>query len=122
MSGLERNGLQPFAPETLAPDVKDRGIVKDAVQSAQERVVFIEVLPPERRALVAGKDQIESALLVVAAVNQIKEQTRVLFVKLAMPNLVNNQTGRTREVRVLASLPSLRALVNLSRSSDALMK
>lgn len=65
MSGMERNALQPFASETLAPDVEDRGIVKDTVQSAQERVVFIEVLSPERRALVAGKDQIESALLVL---------------------------------------------------------
>ena len=53
MSRLKSNGLQHFASETLAPDVKDRSVVKYTVQGAQERVVLVEVLPPERGVLVA---------------------------------------------------------------------
>ena len=108
--------VSSFLPrKTLAPDVKDRSVVKYTVQGAQERVVLVEVLPPERGVLVAGKDQIKSPLLVVAAVNQVKEQTGVLLVKLAMPNFINNQAGRADErgqgAGLLAEPPGVGKLV-----------
>ena len=69
-------------------------ISKDAVQRTQKRRVFIKVLAPESRILVAGEDHVEIAFFVVATVNQIKEQPRILLVEFAMANLINNQAGR----------------------------
>lgn len=68
-AGLQRNGFQLLAPVAFTTEIEDRGIIKDTVQSAQKRVVLIEHFPPEGRVLVAGKDQVESAIFVVAAVN-----------------------------------------------------
>ena len=71
--------------------LKYSGIVKDAVQRTQQGSVFLEILAPEGRVLVAGEDHIETTFFVVAPVNQIKEQPGVLLVKGAVANLVNNQ-------------------------------
>lgn len=44
--------------------------------------------------LVSGKDNIEVAFFIVPPVNQIKEQTGILFVELTVAYFVNNQAGR----------------------------
>ena len=47
--------------------------------------------------LVAGKHNIEVALLVVPPVNQIEEQPGILFIELTVSHLVNNQAGRSHQ-------------------------
>ena len=37
-----------FSAEALSTDVKDDGIVEDTVERTEERVVLVEVIPPER--------------------------------------------------------------------------
>lgn len=71
--------------------LKYSGIVKDAVQRTQQGSVFLEILAPEGRVLVAGEDHIETTFFVVAPVNQVKEQPRILLVEGTVANLVNNQ-------------------------------
>ena len=103
--------------------LKYSGIVKDAVQRTQQGSVFLEILAPEGRVLVAGEDHIETTFFVVAPVNQVKEQPRILLVEGTVANLVNNQTrGRTRPLRQESVFPERLAAVNRSRSSDALIK
>lgn len=97
LPSLQSIGLQAFAPEALAHDVEDRSIIKDTVKGAQEGVFLIEVLSPQGRTPVAGEDDVESALLVVAAVNQVEEKAGVLLVEFAVPDLVNDEAGRTDE-------------------------
>ena len=72
--------------------LKYSGIVKDAVQRTQQGSVFLDILAPEGRVLVAGEDHIETTFFVVAPVNQVKEQPRILLVEGTVANLVNNQT------------------------------
>jgi len=67
------------------------------VQSAKQRIVLVKVASPERRVLVAGEDGVVWVFLVVPAVNENKEQTRIRLVKLAVSHLVNNQAGRPDE-------------------------
>src|SRR5699024_4604050 len=88
---LQRNGLQFFSPETFTTQLKHSSIVKDAVQRTQQGSVFLKILAPESRVLVAGEDHIETAFFVVSPVNQVKEQPGILFVKGTVANLVNNQ-------------------------------
>ena len=93
-ASLYRNCIQFLPAEALAPQLEYRSFIKDAVQRTQKRRVFIKVLTPESWILVAGEDHVEIAFLIVPAVNQIKEQPRILFIKFAMANLINNQAGR----------------------------
>ena len=95
MPCLQGDRLQPLVAETFPTDAEKSGIGKNSVQRARERIVFIEVLPPKRRALVARKNKVVCPLLVVAAIHHIKEQARALLVKLAMPSLVDDQAGGT---------------------------
>ena len=88
------DGFQSLSPEALSLHRKDNRIIKDAVKSAQEGVVLTEILLPPGGVPVAGKNHVVIAVLLVAAVNHVKEQPGVLLVKLTMPHLVNNQTGR----------------------------
>ena len=59
----------------------------------------MEVLPPERRAPVAGENDVVRALLVVAAVYQVEEEPGVFFVELAVSDFVNDKAGRADETR-----------------------
>lgn len=93
-ASLYRNCIQFLSAEALTTQLKYRSLIKDAVQRTQKRRVFIKVLTPESRILVAGEDHVEIAFLIVPAVNQIKEQPRILLVEFAMANLINNQAGR----------------------------
>ena len=86
--------LKTAATEALALNCKDNRIIKDAVKSTQERIVLAEIFLPLCRVAVAGEDHVEIAFLIVPAVNQIKEQPRILLVEFAMANLINNQAGR----------------------------
>ena len=95
--GLQEYVVQLLSAEALAPNIEDRSIVKDAVKGAQEGIVLVECFSPAARALVAGKDNVVIALLVVPSVNKIEEEPGVLLVELAMANLVNNEAGRTDE-------------------------
>ena len=101
--------------------LKYSGIVKDAVQRTQQGSVFLEILAPEGRVLVAGEDHIETTFFVVAPVNQVKEQPRILLVEGTVANLVNNQTrgahkavetgiGFSRTSGCRESVPELRCL------------
>ena len=75
------------------------------------------------RVLVAGKYNIEVAFLVVSPVNQVKEQPGILLVELTLTNLVNSKKdGQTRPLGMGTSFPARQAAVNLSRSSDIIMK
>ena len=58
----------------LKADGQIISIVKDAVQRTQQGSVFLKILAPESRVLVAGEDHIETAFFVVSPVNQVKEQ------------------------------------------------
>ena len=95
----------PPATVALTLNGEHHNIVKDAVESAQECIVLAEVLLPLGRILVAGKDRIVAAFLVVAAVHHVKEQAGVLLVKLAVAHLVNNKAGRADERREERSFP-----------------
>ena len=97
MPCLQGDSFQPFASETFPADAENSGIIKDAVQRAQKRIVLVEILPPKRRAFVACKDKVVCPFLVVAAVHHVEEQARALFVELAMPDLVDDQAGGTDE-------------------------
>ena len=94
LSGLQRNRLQLLSSEALTTQLEYGGVIKDAIQGAQKRGVFLEILPPQRWILIAGKDHVEAALFVVPPVNQVKEETGILLVKGTVANLFNNQTGR----------------------------
>ena len=96
-AGLQRNGLQLLSPESFTLNVKYSRIVKDPVQGAQKRIVLVEVASPMRWMLVAGKDNVEVAFLVVPSVNEVKEQPGILLVELTVTNLINNQTGRPHQ-------------------------
>ena len=52
-----------------------------------------KVLTPESRILVAGENHVKIAFLVVATVDQVKEQPRILFIEFAMADLINDQAG-----------------------------
>ena len=82
-----------FSPEAFALNVEYRGVIKDPVQRTQQRIVFVEVATPLRRALVAGEYNVEVAFLVVSPVNQVKEQPCILLVKLTVAHFVYNQAG-----------------------------
>lgn len=114
-AGLQSYSFQFLPPETLTLNVEHRGIIEDPVQGAQQRIILIEVASPVGGVLVAGENDIEVAFLVVSPVNQIEEQPGILFIELT-------QEGRTRPLSTEASLPARLAAVNLSRSSDILMK
>ena len=86
-----------LSPEALAVDVKDGGSVKDPVECAQQGVLLVEVLPPQGRIPVAGEDDVVSPFLVVAPVNQVKEEPGVLLVELTVANLINDETGGPHE-------------------------
>ena len=78
-------------------DVEHHGVIKDSVQRTEQDVFLIEVFPPQRRAPVAGKDNVVDPFLVVAPVNQVKEQPGILFIKFTVANLINNEAGRPDE-------------------------
>ena len=90
---LQSISLQPLSPEALAVDVEHGGVIKDTVKGAEKRVLLIEILSPQGRTSVAGEDDIICPFLVVPPVDEVKEQPCVLLVELAVPNLVNNETG-----------------------------
>ena len=94
-AGLQSNGLQPLFSEAFALNVEYCGIVKDPVQSAQQRVILVEVGSPVGRMLVTGEYDVEVAFFIVSPVNQIKEQPGILLVELTVSNLVNNETRRS---------------------------
>ena len=89
-TGLQCNGLQPLSSEAFALNVEYCGVVKDPVQSAQQRVILIEVGSLVGWMLVTGKYNIEVAFLVVSPVNQIKEQAGILLVELTVTHFINN--------------------------------
>ena len=89
-AGLQGQGFQALASVALALDIEYNGIVKDPVQSAQQRVILIEVGSPVGRMLVTGKYNVEVTFLVVSPVNQIKEQTGILLVELTVTHFINN--------------------------------
>ena len=66
--------------ETLVPQLEYRSFIKDAVQRTQKCRVLIKVLTPESRIFVAGENHVKIAVLVVATVDQVKEQPRILFI------------------------------------------
>lgn len=68
------DAVQFLSPETFTTQLKHSSIVKDAVQRTQQGSVFLKILAPESRVLVAGEDHIETAFFVVSPVNQVKEQ------------------------------------------------
>ena len=109
LAGLQRNCLQLLSPETFTTQLKYSGIVKDAVQRTQQGSVFLKILAPESRVLVAGEDHIETAFFVVAPVNQVKEQSGILLVKGTVANLVNNQARGAHK--------AVEAGIGLSRTS-----
>lgn len=92
-AGLQGNRFQLLSPETFTLNVEYSGIVKDTIQGAEQGIIFIEISSPQRWILVAGKDNVKVAFLVVAAVNQIKEQPGVLLVEFTVAYLINNQAG-----------------------------
>ena len=76
-ASLYRNCIQFLPAETLAPQLEYRSFIKDAVQRTQKCRVLIKVLTPESRILVAGENHVKIAFLVVATVDQVKEQPRI---------------------------------------------
>ena len=76
-ASLYRNCIQFLPAETLAPQLEYRSFIKDAVQLTQKCRVLIKVLTPESRILVAGENHVKIAFLVVATVDQVKEQPRI---------------------------------------------
>ena len=112
-----------FSSEAFTFNVEYCSIVKDPVQGAQQGVILIEVGSPVRRMLVAGKDNVETIFFVVSPDNQVKEQPGILLVEFTLTNLVNSKKdGQTRPLRMGTSFPARQAAVNLSRSSDIIMK
>ena len=57
------------------------GLIKDAVQRTQKRSVFIKVLTPESRILVASEDHVEIAFLVVRSSSYIFSKSGVMSTK-----------------------------------------
>ena len=76
-ASLYRNCIQFLPAETLAPQLEYRSFIKDAVQRTQKCRVLIKVLTPESRIFVAGENYVKIAVLVVATVDQLKEQPRI---------------------------------------------
>ena len=76
-ASLYRNCIQFLPAEALAPQLEYRSFIKDAVQRTQKCRVLIKVLTPESRILVAGENHVKIAFLVVATVDQVKEQPRI---------------------------------------------
>ena len=76
-AGLYRNCIQFLPAEALAPQLEYRSLIKDAVQRTQKCRVLIKVLTPESRIFVAGENHVTIAFLVVATVDQVKEQPRI---------------------------------------------
>lgn len=76
-ASLYRNCIQFLPAETLAPQLEYRSFIKDAVQRTQKCRVLIKVLTPESRIFVAGENHVTIAFLVVATVDQVKEQPRI---------------------------------------------
>ena len=76
-ASLYRNCIQFLPAETLAPQLEYRSFIKDAVQRTQKCRVLIKVLTPESRIFVAGENHVKTAFLVVATVDQVKEQPRI---------------------------------------------
>lgn len=74
-------------------DIEHRGVIEDPVKGAKKGSFLVEIFSPQGRASIAGEDDVVGSLFVVAPVNQIKEQTCVLFIELTMSNLINNETG-----------------------------
>ncbi len=79
-ASLYRNCIQFLPVETLVPQLEYRSFIKDAVQRTQKCRVLIKVLTPESRIFVAGENHVKIAVLVVATVDQVKEQPRILFI------------------------------------------
>ena len=76
-ASLYRNCIQFLPAETLAPQLEYRSFINDAVQRTQKCRVLIKVLTPESRIFVAGENHVTIAFLVVATVDQVKEQPRI---------------------------------------------
>jgi len=76
-ASLYRNCIQFLPAKTLAPQLEYRSFIKDAVQRTQKCRVLIKVLTPESRIFVAGENHVKIAFLVVATVDQVKEQLRI---------------------------------------------
>ena len=76
-ASLYRNCIQFLPAEALAPQLEYRSFIKDAVQRTQKCRVLIKVLTPESRIFVAGENHVKIAFLVVATVDQVKEQPRI---------------------------------------------
>ena len=92
-ASLYRNCIQFLPAEALAPQLEYRSFIKDAVQRTQKCRALIKVLTSESRIFVAGENHVKIAFLVVAAVDQVKEQPRILFIEFAMADLINDQAG-----------------------------
>ena len=92
-ASLYRNCIQFLPAEALAPQLEYRSFIKDAVKRTQKCRVLIKVLTPESRILVAGENHVKIAFLVVATVDQVKEQPRIFFIEFAMADLINDQAG-----------------------------
>ncbi len=102
----QRNRFKPPPTETLSLNCKDHCIIKDAVKGTQQKINFTKVFLPLCRVAVAGKNHVVAVALLVAAVNHIKKQARVLLVKFTMPHLVNNQAGRADKRSKESAFPS----------------
>lgn len=96
---MQVNRVEFTASEALSLETEYHSVIKNPVQGTQKGIILIKVLSPHGGHLVAGKDDVVSAFLVVPAVNQIKEQPGVLLVKLTVSNFINNQAGLPDKVR-----------------------
>ena len=74
-----------------AGKIEDHDIIENPVHCTFESVLFCKALFPELRLFVAGKDNVETAFLVVTAVNHVKEKPCVFNVKIAVADFINNQ-------------------------------
>ena len=88
------NCLQTASTETIALNWKNNCIIEDAVKRPKERVILAEIFLPLCRVAVAGEGLVVIAVFLVSAVHHIKEQPRVLLVKLPTPHFINNEAGR----------------------------
>ena len=87
MSHLQGNSFQLLATKAFPSDAENSGIIKDAIQRAQQGIGLLEVFLPLGRRLIARKDKIVGPFLVVTVVNHVEEQA------LNIPALGNRPSG-----------------------------
>ncbi len=101
--------------------LKHSGIVKDAVQRAQQSGVFLKILTPESRVLVADVILKLPSLLQHRSIRS--KNSRVFSVSKAQWSIssIIRRVGHTKPLRPESVFPERLAAANRSRSSDALV-